>query len=292
MGEIRDMMGTFELYQPMELSGALDLLGSHGSDAWILSGGLDTFDWLKDRAKSPSVVVDVGGIEELQGIEVNGDGIRIGAMARLDEVVKHPELNARYPMLVEAAGRVATPQIRHQGTMGGNVAQDTRCWYYRSGWPCYRAGGNTCYANAPDALNREHAIFDSNRCVAVSPTGHGTGVDCTGCGDGGEQCRWDANDTSGKLLHRTEHGHHADDSDGADGSTDGDAYPGAMGGSGIVLREGGGPRLMGLCAGECGIGAGCTERNDPGGEDRGGRSGGATPAATQSGERDRRQTDQ
>ena len=173
MGEIRDMMGTFELYQPMELSGALDLLRSHGSEAWILSGGLDTFDWLKDRAKSPSVVVDVGGIEELRGIETNGDGIRIGAMTTLDEVVKHPEITGRYPLLAEAALRVATPQIRHQGTLGGNVSQDTRCWYYRSGWPCYRAGGNTCYANAPDALNREHSIYESNRCVAVSPTDTG-----------------------------------------------------------------------------------------------------------------------
>jgi len=173
MGEIRDMMGTFELYQPMELSGALDLLRSHGSDAWILSGGLDTFDWLKDRTKSPRVVVDVGGIEELRGIEVSGDGIRIGAMTRLQEVVSHPEINERYSILATAAGRVATPQIRHQGTLGGNVSQDTRCWYYRSGWPCYRAGGNTCYANAPDALNREHAIFDSNRCVAVTPSDTG-----------------------------------------------------------------------------------------------------------------------
>ena len=173
MAEIRDMMGAFELYQPMELDGALELLRSHGPDAWILSGGLDTFDWLKDRAKSPGVVVDVGGIEELAGIEASGDGMRIGAMTSLDAVVKHPEVRTRFPMLAEAAERVATPQIRHQGTLGGNVAQDTRCWYYRSGWPCYRAGGNTCYANAPDALNREHSIFESNRCVAVSPTDTG-----------------------------------------------------------------------------------------------------------------------
>jgi xanthine dehydrogenase YagS FAD-binding subunit len=173
MGEIRDMMGTFELYQPVELDGALDLLRSHGSDAWILSGGLDTFDWLKDRAKSPGVVVDVGGIEELSGVAASGDGIRIGAMTSLDDVVKHPEVSARFPMLANAAERVATPQIRHQGTLGGNLSQDTRCWYYRSAWPCYRAGGNTCYANAPDALNREHSIFESNRCVAVSPTDTG-----------------------------------------------------------------------------------------------------------------------
>jgi xanthine dehydrogenase YagS FAD-binding subunit len=170
MGEIRDMMGTFELYQPMELGGALDLLRRHGSDAWVLSGGLDSFDWLKDRTKSPTVVVDIGAIEELRGIQATADGIRIGAMTSLSEVIAHPEVSTRFPVLVRAAGRVATPQIRHQGTIGGNVSQDTRCWYYRSGWPCYRAGGNTCYANAPDALNREHAIFESNRCVAVSPS--------------------------------------------------------------------------------------------------------------------------
>ena len=65
---------------------------------------------------------------------------------------------------------VASPQIRNQGTLGGNVSQDTRCWYYRSGWTCYRAGGNTCYADTPTAVNREHAILDASRCVAVSPS--------------------------------------------------------------------------------------------------------------------------
>jgi xanthine dehydrogenase YagS FAD-binding subunit len=170
MGEIRDMMGNFELYQPMELGGALDLLRQHGSSAWVLSGGMDTFDWLKDRAKRPEVVVDLGAVEELKGIEANGDGIRIGAMANLTEVSDHPEIASRFPLLARSAGKVATPQIRNQGTMGGNVAQDTRCWYYRSGWPCYRAGGNTCYANAPGALNREHAILEASRCVAVTPS--------------------------------------------------------------------------------------------------------------------------
>ena len=65
---------------------------------------------------------------------------------------------------------VASPQIRNSGTMGGNVLQDTRCWYYRFGLACYRAGGNTCYASAPEAMNREHAIFGASRCVAVSPS--------------------------------------------------------------------------------------------------------------------------
>jgi xanthine dehydrogenase YagS FAD-binding subunit len=73
-------------------------------------------------------------------------------------------------LLAEAAGLVASPQIRNQGTLGGNVAQDARCWYYRAGWPCYRAGGNICYADTPTAINREHAILDADRCVAVNPS--------------------------------------------------------------------------------------------------------------------------
>ncbi len=71
---------------------------------------------------------------------------------------------------MQAAEVVASPQIRNQGTIGGNVSQDTRCWYYRSGWSCYRAGGNICYADTPTAVNREHAIFDADRCVAVNPS--------------------------------------------------------------------------------------------------------------------------
>jgi xanthine dehydrogenase YagS FAD-binding subunit len=65
---------------------------------------------------------------------------------------------------------VASPQIRNQGTIGGNVSQDARCWYYRAGWPCYRAGGNICYADSPEGRNREHAILQAERCVAVNPS--------------------------------------------------------------------------------------------------------------------------
>jgi len=71
---------------------------------------------------------------------------------------------------VEGAELAASPQIRNQGTIGGNVSQDTRCWYYRSGWKCYRAGGNICFADTPSAINREHAILGADRCVAVNPS--------------------------------------------------------------------------------------------------------------------------
>jgi xanthine dehydrogenase YagS FAD-binding subunit len=170
MAQINDMMGSFELFQPTELDGAMDLLRRHGEEAWVLSGGMDTFDWLKDRAKRPTVVVDLGGIEELKGIQADTGSIRIGAMTTLTEVANHSEIRSRFPIVGQAAEKVATPQIRNQGTLGGNLCQDTRCWYYRAGWPCYRAGGNTCYANAPGALNREHSILEANRCVAVTPS--------------------------------------------------------------------------------------------------------------------------
>ena len=91
-------------------------------------------------------------------------------MTTLTEVANHPVVRERFGILADAAGLVASPQIRNQGTIGGNVSQDTRCWYYRRGWSCYRAGGNICYADTPTAINREHAILQADRCVAVSPS--------------------------------------------------------------------------------------------------------------------------
>ena len=174
MAVIRDVMAAFELFQPASVADAQKLLEQHGPDAWVLAGGLDSFDWLKDRIKKPKVVVDLSGIGELRGIRASGndgsDGIEIGAMTTLTEVVNHPIIRQKYDLLAQAAELVASPQIRNQGTIGGNVSQDTRCWYYRSGWPCYRAGGNICYADAPEGRNREHAILQADRCVAVNPS--------------------------------------------------------------------------------------------------------------------------
>ena len=169
MAVIRDVMPAFELLQPNSVAEAQSILEQHGGDAWVLAGGLDTFDWLKDRIKRPKMVVDLSGIEELRGIRPTSDGIEIGAMTTLTELVQHPLLQ-QYSLLSEAASVVASPQIRNQGTIGGNVSQDTRCWYYRAGWPCYRAGGNICYADTPEGRNREHAILYADRCVAVNPS--------------------------------------------------------------------------------------------------------------------------
>ena len=170
MAVIRDMMAAFQLFQPASTDDALGLLEQYGSEAWVLAGGLDTWDWLKDRVKRPTAVVDVGGIEALRAIRETDAGLEIGAMATLREVVRHPVVRAKYQLLAQAAELAASPQIRNQGTLGGNVGQDTRCWYYRDGWNCYRAGGNICYADTPTAMNREHCVLGASRCVAVNPS--------------------------------------------------------------------------------------------------------------------------
>ena len=170
MPSVRDPMPSFELFQPTSVAAAHEVLARHGQDAWILAGGMDSFDWLKDRFKRPKVVVDLSGVEGLRGVREGADGIEIGAMTTLTEVATNRSIRERYGLLAQAAGLVASPQIRNQGTLGGNVSQDARCWYYRAGWPCYRAAGNICYADTPVGRNREHAILYADRCVAVNPS--------------------------------------------------------------------------------------------------------------------------
>jgi xanthine dehydrogenase YagS FAD-binding subunit len=170
MAVIRDVMPAFELFQPATIDDTMRLLGQYREDAWVMAGGLDTFDWLKDRIKRPKVVVDLSQVKELSGIREAGGGLEIGATTTLTEVVRHPVIREKYSILSTGAEAAASPQIRNQGTIGGNVSQDTRCWYYRAGWPCYRAGGNTCFADTPTAINREHAILGADRCVAVNPS--------------------------------------------------------------------------------------------------------------------------
>jgi xanthine dehydrogenase YagS FAD-binding subunit len=170
MAVIRDVIPAFELFQPTSVDDALSLQSRYGAKAWVLAGGLDSFDWFKDRIKRPEVVIDLSQVKELRGVRAAGDGLEIGAMTTLTEVVRHPVVVEKFSILPIAAEAAASPQIRNQGTIGGNVSQDARCWYYRGGWPCYRAGGNICYADTPTGLNREHAILDADRCVAVNPS--------------------------------------------------------------------------------------------------------------------------
>jgi len=167
----KDMMAAFELYQPDSVDGAIDLLREAGDAGWAMAGGNDSLDWFKDRIKRPETVVDLSGLSELRGVrEIAGGGLEIGALTTLTEVQNNALVRERYSLLADAAGRVASPQIRNTGTLGGNLCQDARCWYYRYGVDCYRAGGDTCYADTPQGQNREHCLWGADRCVAVSPS--------------------------------------------------------------------------------------------------------------------------
>ena len=171
-----DVMPDVQLFQPLELDDALRLADQYGKDGWILGGGQDTYGWLKDRAKHPQAMIDLNGVNALRGVRQVDDGIEIGAVTTLREIIRDEGITRDYSLLAQAAARVASPQIRNVGTLGGNLAQDARCWYYRRGLACYRAGGNICYADGPAAMNREHAIFDASRCVAVSPSDTATAL--------------------------------------------------------------------------------------------------------------------
>ena len=166
----RYMMPHFELYQPDTLDNAIDLARRIGKGAWFLAGGNDSLDWFKDRNKRPTAVIELAGIKELSGIRETAEGLEIGAMTTLTEIERSAVVREKYSLLSTAAGRVASPQIRNGGTLGGNLCQDTRCWYYRYGVSCYRAGGITCYADTPQGQNREHCLFGASRCIAVSPS--------------------------------------------------------------------------------------------------------------------------
>jgi xanthine dehydrogenase YagS FAD-binding subunit len=164
------MMPHFDLYQPESLETALKLAADLGADGWLVGGGQDSFDWLKNRVKRTGALIDLSGIGALRGVRERDGGIEIGALTTLTEIENDALVKARYGLLATAAGRVASPQIRNAGTLGGNICQDTRCWYYRGGVDCYRAGGNMCYADTPEGQNREHAVFNASRCVAVTPS--------------------------------------------------------------------------------------------------------------------------
>ena len=171
MAVIRDIMPAFELFQPATAEDALGLLDRYGSRRLGDGGRAGQFR----LAQGSHQAAQCGGRSEpgqgtgAASAPLNG-GIEIGAMTTLTEVVRNPIVKEKYSILSKGAEAAASPQIRNQGTLGGNVSQDARCWYYRSGWKCYRAGGNICFADTPTAINREHAILGADRCVAVNPS--------------------------------------------------------------------------------------------------------------------------
>ena len=169
-------MKPFRHINARSLSHAMELLAEHGDKARLMAGGTDLLGLLKTKAAAtyPELVINIKSIPGLDYIKEDDAGLRIGAMARLADIAHSPEVKKHYRILAEAALSVATPQIRYMGAIGGNLAQETRCWYYR--YPheiggrmmCRRKGEGPCLAVTGD--NRYHAIFGGKRCFAVCPS--------------------------------------------------------------------------------------------------------------------------
>jgi xanthine dehydrogenase YagS FAD-binding subunit len=157
----------FQFIEPGSLEEAVSLLSN--DHAHVLAGGSDLLSEMKEGVVSPSSLVSLAGVEELQGVEVSPEGTRIGAMASLASLAANTELQKHYPVLTEAAGGIATPQIRNVGTLGGNLCQRPRCFYYRSPLTtCLKKGGDTCLALAGNS--KYLAILGGERCYIVHPS--------------------------------------------------------------------------------------------------------------------------
>jgi xanthine dehydrogenase YagS FAD-binding subunit len=161
-------MNLFEVITPADLASASRLLAQDGHVAF--AGGVDVVDLMKQGIVSPTALVNLKGLKELGGIEVRPSGeLRLGATAKLSEVAEHPAIRARFTAIAEAASETATPQIRNLGTVGGNLLQRPRCWYFRNpDVNCLKKSGDKCYAFG--GLNRYHAILGGDPAFIVHPS--------------------------------------------------------------------------------------------------------------------------
>ena len=161
------MLPTFSYVKPASIGEAIRELSTPG--ARVHAGGTDLLGCLRDRVLTASKLVSLNGLAELHGVsELPNGGLRIGALTTLAELAAHPLVQRRFHALSAAAGAAASPQLRNQGTVGGNLCQRPRCWYYRGDFPCARKGGDTCYAK--EGENQLHAIFGGDVCVMVHPS--------------------------------------------------------------------------------------------------------------------------
>ncbi len=162
------MMDNFSYSRPATLKDAANQLGKEHGKIAVIAGGTDLLGEMKDNLASPERLVSIRHLAELQGVRASGTGLRIGAATLLADIVENPMVQDRTPLLAMAAGKVGTPQIRNMGTIGGNLCQRPRCWYYRNNFPCYKHGGNTCFSAAGE--NDYHAILQGGPSFIVHPS--------------------------------------------------------------------------------------------------------------------------
>jgi len=161
------MLPSFRYVRPRSVAEAVKALSEPGARAH--AGGTDLVGCLRDEVFDAKVVVSLSGLAELKGISATKDGgLRIGALATLAEVARNPQVAKGWPALAQGAAAAASPQLRNQGTLGGNLCQRPRCWYFRGDFDCARKGGELCYAASGE--NTYHAIFGGSGCFFVHPS--------------------------------------------------------------------------------------------------------------------------
>jgi xanthine dehydrogenase YagS FAD-binding subunit len=159
-------MNRFTFVDCTTVEEALDHLKG---DAVAKAGGIDLLDLMKDGIISPPALVNIRQVKELRGIDATERGLSLGPLTTLSELASHPEIQRQYTALSDAAGHAATPQIRNMATVGGNLMQRQRCWYFRSpDFNCLRKGGYVCYAH--EGENQYHAIMNNESCAMVHPS--------------------------------------------------------------------------------------------------------------------------
>jgi xanthine dehydrogenase YagS FAD-binding subunit len=163
-------MKNFTYYQPKTVEQAIGLLDAKWGKTDLLGGGTDLLDLQKEYIAQPDKVVSLTGVKELAGIKADAGKVTIGAGTRLADIAESAELRKQFPALTSAAGIIGGPQLRNMGTLGGNLCQRNRCWYFRDEHVnCLLKGGSKCFAL--DGENQYHAIFTTgHKCVIVSPS--------------------------------------------------------------------------------------------------------------------------
>jgi len=174
-------MKQFDLFEPTSVSEATGLLNQLGPSAKVVAGGSDLLggimkDWVQGKGMPyPAQIIDLTTIPELTGIKAGADGFHIGANTTLTDLIENQDLAGTVPLLGQAAVTIASPLIRNFGTVGGNVNQRPRCWFFRGeNFACYKKGGDFCYAVTGD--NRYHAIIGGELCYIVHPSDTATAL--------------------------------------------------------------------------------------------------------------------
>ena len=174
-------MKAFDLHEPTSVAEAVGLLDTLGATGKVLAGGSDIVggimkDWVTGKGMPlPSALVDISTIPELKGIKPSGNGLSLGSATTLTEIIESADVQKTIPLLSDAAKTIASPLIRNFGTLGGNINQRPRCWFFRGeDFNCYKKGGDFCYSVTGD--NTYHAIIGGELCYIVHPSDTATAL--------------------------------------------------------------------------------------------------------------------